>query len=348
MSTMVFGTAAGETRMSAASVVSREDGYRGIRRPMLELLLLVALAAALDLAAIAISGSRFVNADQFFPIFGAAVGSLAGLSLYLRIRMPELRWLIRLLEMIAIYIVMCVVMMTYQYALALAPAWPISHAIEAADHATGFHWLAVSRSANAIPGLSPLLAFCYRNWMREFAVVFVVLAYLRKFEELEEFTTVHILAGMATLSISGLIDPKSYEAVAAWVIPGIHFPAGVSPIYLEKIKALRAGLDRVMNFNQIIGLVSFPSFHAGAALLLAVYSRRIPYAWPVFLAFNLCIILGAITDGGHNLMDVFAGLAFAAAAVAASQALRRAGWLARAADAVAALFQRGRHSVVRV
>jgi len=317
-----------------SATASRED--RPTRRPTLELLFLVALAAALDLAAVAISGLRFVNADQFFPIFGGAIASLGGLSLYMRIRMPEMRWMIRLVEMIAIYIVMCIVMMTYQYALALAPAWPISRAIEAADHAIGFRWLAFTQTANAIPGLGGLLAFCYRSWMSEFALLFVALACLRKFEELEEFTTVYILAGMATLSVSGLVDAKSYEAVAAWAAPGLHVPGGVSPIYLEKITALRAGLDRVLDFTLIIGLVSFPSFHAGAALLLAVYSRCIPYAWPAFLAFNLCIIIGTITDGGHNLMDVFAGLAFAVAAVAAGQALRRAGWLARGADALVA------------
>lgn len=320
------------------AIAIRED--QSTRRPTLELLLLVALAIGIDFVAIAVSGLRFANGGQFFPLFGGAVSGLAALSVYMRIRMPEMQRMIRLVEMIAIYIVMCIVMMTYQYALALAPAWPISHAIEAADHAIGFHWLAVSQAAHAIPGLSDGLALCYRNWMREFAVLFAALAYFRKFEELEEFTIVYILAGMATLSMSGLVDAKSYEAVAAWSVPGVHVPGGVSPIYLEKIMALRAGLDHVLDFTLIIGLVSFPSFHAGAALLLAVYSRHVPYLWPAFLALNVCIILGTITDGGHNLMDVFAGLAFAIVALAAGQALRRAGWLARSADALAGLMPR--------
>ncbi len=322
--------------MSTATAASIED--RLSRRPTLELLFLVALAVALDLAAVEVSGLRFVNADKFFPLLGGMTATLAGLSIYMRVRMPEMLRMIRLVEMIAIYLVMCIVMMTYQYALALAPAWPISRPIEAADHAIGFRWLAFSQTAGAIPGLSNLLAFCYRNWMREFVVLIAALAFLCKFEELEEFTTVYILAGMATLSISGLVDAKSYEAVAAWAVPNMHVPGGVSPIYLEKITALRAGLDHVMDFTRIIGLVSFPSFHAGGALLLAVYSRNIPYAWPAFLAFNLCIIHGTITDGGHNLMDVFAGLILALSAVAASQAMRRAGWLARAVGALVAVF----------
>ena len=319
--------------------LSREPNF--VRRPTAELLLLVAAAIAMDVLAIRLAGLRFVNADSFLPYFGGTISLIAALSIYMRVRMPENVRMIRLVEMIGIYITMCIVMMTYQYALACAPAIPVSHLVEDLDHSVGFNWVSFSQAVNVLPFLSEALGFCYRNWMREFAVLFAALAFVRRFDDLEEFTTVYILAGMATLSVSGLLDSKSYEALnAAGSVSGLHIPSGIGQPSLEKVLALRAGLDHTMDLSQVLGLVCFPSFHAGAALLLAVYSRKAPYVWPVFAAFNIAMIIGTITEGGHNLMDVLGGLAIAVAAIAAGQALRRSGWLSRAAGALAALAPR--------
>jgi membrane-associated phospholipid phosphatase len=71
--------------------------------------------------------------------------------------------------------------------------------------------------------------------------------------------------------------------------------------------ALRNGTFRVLDFSHTAGLISFPSMHAAMAVLAA--AALWPYrTWrtPVTaLAATLCI--GAISEGGHYLVDILVG-----------------------------------------
>ncbi len=139
-----------------------------------------------------------------------------------------------------------------------------------------------------------------------------------------EFTFAYIIAGMATLSVTAVLDSKSYEAVATYAIAGFRHPVGVGPgINSQADDDLRAGSARTLDFDQLLGLVSFPSFHAGSALLLAMATRNLRWLWAPFLVFNLAIIVGTISEGGHNLMDVLGGCAFAIGGLYAAGALSR-------------------------
>ena len=92
----------------------------------------------------------------------------------------------------------------------------------------------------------------------------------------------------------------------------------------DVVEAIRSGRDPTMDFRRILGLVSFPSFHAGAALLLAVATRKLPFGlWLPFLVANAMMIVGTITEGGHNLTDVVGGCALAVLSIFVGQALQR-------------------------
>jgi membrane-associated phospholipid phosphatase len=285
---------------------------------------LVAASVAITAATVACSGLKFAHAAPFFAQFGGIAVCLFVINAYQRLRLPDNERTIFLLDMVLVYFIMAVAMMIFQYSLATFPARPISPLIQRLDHAAGFDWLSYATFVGSMPPLSATLQFCYSNWMREFVVALAAMAYLRKYEAMYEFTIAYVIAGMSTLGLTAALDVKSYEAVATYAIAGFHHPVGVSPEYLAKVTALRAGLDRTLDFDRIIGLVSFPSFHAGSALLLAVATRNLRWLWLPFLVFNALIILGTITAGGHNLMDVLGGLAFAIAGLAAAGAVRRA------------------------
>jgi hypothetical protein len=70
---------------------------------------------------------------------------------------------------------------------------------------------------------------------------------------------------MAMASISGFLDVKSIDAVAAYATNAVHLPTGVNPYYLKLTTALRSEGRHVVDLNHLGGLVSFPSCHAGAA-----------------------------------------------------------------------------------
>ena len=295
-------------------------------RAMTEIAVLVAVSALVAAGAIAASGLKFANAEPFFVPLCGLLGFLAAINLYQYIRMPENTKLIMFINMVMIYLVMSVTMMTYQYALAMQKAYPITDLIERMDQRVGFNWLEFTIGVHRVPYLSEIIGFCYKNWMREFVVVFILLSFLGKFDRLYEFTGNYIVAGMVTLSVSGILNSRSLEGVSSYAIAGLHHPSSsFGPEYLLKLDHLRRGLDNVMDFDKIIGLVAFPSFHAGAAVLLATATRDLKGFSAPFLLFNIMILIGTITEGGHNLTDVIGGCAFAIAAIAAAQALRRSG-----------------------
>jgi membrane-associated phospholipid phosphatase len=71
--------------------------------------------------------------------------------------------------------------------------------------------------------------------------------------------------------------------------------------------ALRDGSFHTIDFAHTAGLISFPSMHAAMAVLAgtALWPYR-AWRWPVtLLAVSLCV--GAISEGGHYLVDVLAG-----------------------------------------
>jgi hypothetical protein len=303
------------------------------RNARVGIVLLSFLSVALTIGAAVASGLKFANAADFFVRFGGILGFLFLINAYQSVRMPENKRVIMFINMMIVYLIMSIVMMSYQYCMATFKAYPITDIIESADRHIGFNWLEFVTFVNNIPYLSDIIGLCYKNWMREFMVVFLVLSFFAKFEDLYELSMNYIIAGMCTLTVSGFLDSKSLDAVASYALKGLHHPSGVSPVYLEKLEHLRQGVDSVMDFNTIIGLVAFPSFHAGAAVLLATATRNLKWLWFPFLCFNVLILVGTITEGGHNFADVIGGCLFAVGAIAVAQQLRNSRLASRALDA---------------
>ena len=70
-----------------------------------------------------------------------------------------------------------------------------------------------------------------------------------------------------------------------------------------------------------MGITTFPSFHACCAVLLT-WTARGWKVFPAFLAINALMVLSAMSEGSHYGVDVLAGLATAAIAIAAVRAVQ--------------------------
>lgn len=78
------------------------------------------------------------------------------------------------------------------------------------------------------------------------------------------------------------------------------------PVVLER---LRNGTVDVLSGDVISGLISFPSFHACGAMILALAWSRIPYfRWPM-IALNVGVAIAAVPIGSHYFSDIAAGVA---------------------------------------
>ena len=77
------------------------------------------------------------------------------------------------------------------------------------------------------------------------------------------------------------------------------------PIMLEH---LRNGTMDMLSDQSISGLISFPSFHAAGATMLALGWVRLPWIGPPMILLNAGVALSAIPIGSHYFSDIAAGI----------------------------------------
>lgn len=101
------------------------------------------------------------------------------------------------------------------------------------------------------------------------------------------------------------LGPYAYYGIGEDAVPkGVvglpfHFP--------RILQGLQSAEITVISRDTITGLVSFPSFHACAAIVLAsTFGGWGKKAWPM-VALNIVMIASAVPIGGHYFIDIIAG-----------------------------------------
>jgi hypothetical protein len=203
-----------------------------------------------------------------------------------------------------------------QYLAAVAPSGTADPALAALDRALGFDWPRVYDWTMAHPVVVRVLGTAYRALGWEMIYVILFLGAVEP-PRAGEFVTALTLALLVTISCLALLP-----AAGAFVEYGHADVADAG--YAQHYLALRAGELRSIDFRDIRGIVSFPSFHAAAALLClaAVWRYRLVF-WPMLL-LDAVILAATPVIGGHYLVDLLGGGAVAAAAVAGTRRLYRA------------------------
>lgn len=129
-----------------------------------------------------------------------------------------------------------------------------------------------------------------------------------------------LLSWITTLCIV-LVIFALYPVLGAYQYFGI--PASEVPAVLDAtpwnqpviLEGLRNGTLGVIYLGTLDGIINYPSFHAGAAVLLAYGFWRIAVLrWP-FAILNLLMIASAVPIGGHYVVDLLAGVIAAAAGI---------------------------------
>jgi membrane-associated phospholipid phosphatase len=132
-----------------------------------------------------------------------------------------------------------------------------------------------------------------------------------------------LLSWIATLSIVAVIfalypalGAYEYFGIVAADVPGVLDPTPwTQPLLLY---ALKSGTLKLISLGTLEGIVNYPSFHAGAAVLLAYGFWRIRFIrWP-FRCLNALMLASAVPIGGHYIVDLVAGVLAAAAGIGIS------------------------------
>jgi hypothetical protein len=129
-----------------------------------------------------------------------------------------------------------------------------------------------------------------------------------------------VASGFATILVSGLVpaagnlfDPADYR----------HLWPSIAWMERDLIAGLRDGTGRVLDLSYLMGIVSFPSFHATLPVILAWAQRDVRGLRVAAPVWGAVTVLATPLFGGHYAVDVLGGLALAVPAIAVAP------WLAR-------------------
>lgn len=202
------------------------------------------------------------------------------------------------------------VVLAYAFAANAGPLWDTR--LAAADRALGFDWPLILRLVDRSMLLTWLLGLAYHSLTLQMIVIIVALSAASRFDTLQMMVAAAILSGFITILISALTpamgnvyDPRHYR----YLWPSIAW------LERDLITGLRDGSMRVLDLTMLMGIVSFPSFHATLAAIFIWAWRAIPaFKWQGGI-WALLTILATPVFGGHYGVDVLVGLALAPPAI---------------------------------
>jgi len=186
----------------------------------------------------------------------------------------------------------------------------------AVDRALGWDFRSYLSLINDRPWLLSILALAYRAIGLPILVITFVLPLAGFYRRAGEFVTAFTIAMLVTTCVSTLLPATGvYDTIG--ILPS-DFPNVVPQAYYDgmiKIPALRDGSLRELDLMHLDGVLTFPSFHAAAAVLYAWAFWVVRWFRPLNLLVNGAMICATPAGGGHYFIDVFAGIILAVASI---------------------------------
>lgn len=174
----------------------------------------------------------------------------------------------------------------------------------AADNALGFDWQTIVLAVRDRPALSVFMSHCYSSLLWQPLILLPLLAYVDP-ERLRRVLGASTLALCLTVAVFVFVPAKTGYVHLGY--QRADFPdllANTSWGVYEILHAVRAG-ERQLSLE---GLVTFPSYHAVAAVLFAYAWLAVPVLrWP-FFALNVVMLVACVPIGSHYVVDVLAGV----------------------------------------
>jgi membrane-associated phospholipid phosphatase len=189
-------------------------------------------------------------------------------------------------------------------------------------------WLGFEREAYlAVVGrsdtLQKVLGFAYDSLLAQTLLLFIATAAVRRVDRLQSYITAFVIAVMATAVIASFLPAANAVIYVDKVPTDVSILPDGRHSYFPTLEGLRAGTLRSINLNAMEGLISFPSFHTTAAILLVWALWPIPVLRFFLLPLNFLLIASTPLCGAHYVIDIIGGAAVAFAAILVTWRLTR-------------------------
>ena len=278
---------------------------------------------AAAIAATLISGLAvtdfYVRASSLLIVLGAT--ALYGACGYLNVTSPTRRnpRIAFAFTATAQMIVLLAMMTSLTYIATSANLPLMDTQLLAIDRALGWDFHAYLSVINDHPLLLSALALAYRAISMPILIIVFVLPLAGHFRRAGEFVTAFTVALLVTTAISTVVPATGvYDTIG--ILPS-DYPNVVPQAYYDgkiSIPALRGGSLRELDFLKLDGVLTFPSFHAAAAVLYTWALWGVRWFRPFNLLINGAMICATPAGGGHYLIDVLAGAFLAIASICAA------------------------------
>jgi hypothetical protein len=189
------------------------------------------------------------------------------------------------------------------------------------DQMLGLDWRSYYDFVMQRPGLIPYAYIGYAVFDLLPIVNPLVLGLTKHYARLQDFTLACILTICATVAISAVLPAIGTYQQLGLPAESLNFSATGYLAQINELPFVRDGSLRSLHVTNLSGIVTFPSFHAAAAILSIWALWGVWWMRPFALIANGGMLLAAPLLGGHYFVDVFAGAGIAVLAIAAAKML---------------------------
>ena len=254
-----------------------------------------ALLEVVGTAALCTAAAHFVVSRNWGTRLPFALGSIAQLGLLFQLATP----------------------LTY---IAAAANLPMQDAnLAHLDRMLGLDWVSYLNFVNDRPSLIPYMYLGYAMIIWPMFGVPIILGMTRHYRRLQQFTLACMLAVMVTAVVSTLLPAVGTYHEYGIMPDLLKFRPSGYLVQLEDFPRVRDGSLHILETSRLGGIITFPSFHAAAAVLALWGLWCVWWLRPLALIANVSMLLATPLVGGHYFVDVIAGVGLAVLAIAAAR-----------------------------
>jgi membrane-associated phospholipid phosphatase len=187
------------------------------------------------------------------------------------------------------------------------------------DNALGFDWRGFVFAVDSSPAAASLLQEAYASFSKQSLFLLLFLGFQRNAARAYAFSFAFLILCLIS-SVVSIWFPAlgTYVTYAITQDDFANINATYGFAFLEQFHSVREQEVFLLDFDKLAGILTFPSVHAGVAVLCiwaAWDSRLLRYP---YLFLNLAMAVSALSHGYHYLVDVIAGFGAAALAIVVS------------------------------
>jgi hypothetical protein len=188
------------------------------------------------------------------------------------------------------------------------------------DRALHLDWVGYLAWVAAKPWLAQFLLWIYNALVPVSLVAFVILHALGRNDRVSEYLAlsfVGVIIAMVVGTAFPAIGAVTYFEAQALMA---SFPPQTGAVWIPRLMDIRSGAT--VDIKELVGLVSFPSYHVALTMIIAWCFRGFRVAFPIFASFALATAAATPIIGGHYFVDLLGGAAMVCIMIAVSKSRR--------------------------